>query len=224
MGPSCVTCSSGGRPSAAIVSGAMLTVTPRAIEKVREFRARVEDPESQAMWIRITGVHRGEFTYDLALRPLEAAGPGDEVAHADGLPVVIPGSDAENLRGATVDWSDDLMRGGLTVANPNRPQVVTAAAGNGELSGDVATRVAQVIDRRINPAIAQHGGRAMLERVENGVAYVRLGGGCQGCGMATVTLDQGIESAILESVPEIRQVVDVTDHAAGENPYYEPAR
>jgi Fe/S biogenesis protein NfuA len=141
----------------------------------------------------------------------------------DGLPVVIPGADADNLRGAAIDWSDDLMQGGLTVDNPNRPQVVSAAPGNGELTGDVSERVDQVIQRRINPAIAQHGGRAMLDRVEDGVAYVRLGGGCQGCGMATITLDQGIESAILESVPEIRQVVDVTDHAAGENPYYQPA-
>jgi Fe/S biogenesis protein NfuA len=201
----------------------IVTVTPHAVEKVQEFRAKVEDPESQAMWIRITGVHRGEFTYDLALRPLDAAGPSDEVEHAGGLAVVIPGSDADNLRGATIDWSDDLMEGGLTVTNPNRPTVVTAAAGNGELSGDVETRVAQVIDRRINPAIAQHGGMALLDRVEGEIAYVRLGGGCQGCGMATVTLDQGIESAILESVPEIRQVVDVTDHTAGENPYYQPA-
>jgi Fe/S biogenesis protein NfuA len=64
----------------------------------------------------------------------------------------------------------------------------------------------------------------MLDRVDGEIAYVRLGGGCQGCGMATVTLDQGIESAILESVPEIRQVVDVTDHAAGENPFYQPAK
>jgi Fe/S biogenesis protein NfuA len=201
----------------------IVSVTPHAVEKVREFRAGVEDPEAQAMWVRITGVHRGEFTYDLALRPLDAAGPGDEVQDAGGLPVVIAGADVENLRGATIDWSDDLMQGGLTVANPNRPQVVTAAPGNGELSGDVETRVAQVIDRRINPAIAQHGGMAILDRVERDVAYVRLGGGCQGCGMATVTLDQGIESAILESVPEIRQVVDVTDHAAGSNPYYQPA-
>ena len=201
----------------------IVTVTPNAVAKVQEFRQKVDDPEAQAMWVRITGVHRGEFTYDLALRPLDAAGPEDEVQHAGGLPVVVAGADAENLRGATIDWSDDLMAGGLTVSNPNRPQVVTAAAGNGELEGDVETRVAQVIDRRINPAIAQHGGRAMLDRVEGQIAYVRLGGGCQGCGMATVTLDQGIESAILESVPEIRQVVDVTDHTAGENPYYQPA-
>ena len=201
----------------------IVSITPHAVEKVREFRAGVENADAQAMWVRITGVHRGEFTYDLALRPVDAAAPDDEVEYVDGLPGVIAGADAENLRGATIDWSDDLMRGGLTVSNPNRPQVVTAANGNGELSGDVETRVTQVIDRRINPAIAQHGGRAMLDHVAGDVAYVRLGGGCQGCGMATVTLDQGIESAILESVPEMRQVVDVTDHASGENPYYQPA-
>lgn len=201
----------------------IVTVTPHAVEKVKEFRAKVDDPDSQAMWVSVTGVHRGEFTYDLALRPATSAGPADEVGEVDGLPIVIAGEDAESLRGATIDWSDDLMRGGLTVTNPNRPQVVQPAGGNGELSGDVEERVSQVIQRRINPAIAQHGGRAMLDRVEQGIAYVRLGGGCQGCGMATVTLDQGIESAILESVPEIRQVVDVTDHTAGENPYYQPA-
>jgi Fe/S biogenesis protein NfuA len=200
----------------------IVTITPHAVEKVREFRAGVDDPDSQAMWVRVTGVHRGEFTYDLALKPLASAEPGDEVQHVDGLPVVIAGEDADSLRGATIDWSDDLMRGGLTVTNPNRPQIIEPAGGNGELSGDVEERVSQVIQRRINPAIAQHGGRAMLDRVEDGIAFVRLGGGCQGCGMATVTLDQGIESAILESVPEIRQVVDVTDHAAGENPYYQP--
>ncbi len=201
----------------------IVTVTPHAVEKVREFRSRVDDADAQAMWIRVTGVHRGEFTYDLSLRPLDAAETGDEVERVNGLPVVIPGPDVEALHGATIDWSDDLMQGGLTVSNPNRPEVVTAEGEAGELTGDVAERVAQVIDRRINPAIAQHGGMARLDRVEDGIAYVRLGGGCQGCGMATVTLDQGIESAILQAVPEVRQVVDVTDHAAGENPYYQPA-
>src|SRR5947207_786550 len=98
-----------------------------------------------------------------------------------------------------------------------------AAPSPGELSGDVEQRVAQVITQHINPAIAAHGGAAELVAVEDGTAYVRLGGGCQGCGMATVTLDQGIESAITEAVPEIRSVVDVTDHASGTNPYYAPA-
>ena len=82
----------------------------------------------------------------------------------------------------------------------------------------------QVLEEQINPAIAAHGGRAELVAVEDGVAYLRLGGGCQGCGMAAVTLSQGIEVAILDAVPEMTQVVDVTDHASGTNPYFESAK
>jgi Fe/S biogenesis protein NfuA len=93
-----------------------------------------------------------------------------------------------------------------------------------DLSGDVAQRVLQVLEQQVNPAIAMHGGSAELVAVEDSTAYVRLGGGCVGCGMATVTLSQGIEVAITEAVPEIERVVDVTDHASGTNPYYEPAK
>jgi Fe/S biogenesis protein NfuA len=82
--------------------------------------------------------------------------------------------------------------------------------------------VHQVLEQQINPAIAAHGGVVHLVAVEEGVAFVRMGGGCAGCGMATVTLDQGIEQAIRQAVPEITGIVDVTDHAAGENPYYAP--
>jgi Fe/S biogenesis protein NfuA len=197
-----------------------IQLTDRAIEKVREFRAGVDDPDSQAMWVEVTGVHRGEFTYDLSLKPLAAAAADDSVERLDGLPVVVRASDVEAVRGATIDWSDDLMRGGLVVHNPNKPSPVVEAPSSDGLEGDVAQRVAQVLERHINPAIAMHGGMAQLVGVEGDVAYVRLGGGCQGCGMAGVTLDQGIESAIVAAVPEVARVVDVTDHEAGENPYY----
>jgi Fe/S biogenesis protein NfuA len=83
--------------------------------------------------------------------------------------------------------------------------------------------VQQLLDQRINPAIAAHGGMAQLVAVEDGTAYVRLAGGCQGCGMATVTVSQGIEAAITGALPEIIRVVDVTDHASGTNPYFEAA-
>jgi len=201
----------------------LIELTDHAIEKVQGFRSQVEDADSQAMWVEITGVQRGEFTYDLSLKPVAMAAPEDTVEHVDGLPVVVPASDAEAMRGARIDWSDDLMRGGLVVSNPNSPSPVVEPPALDDLDGDVAERVAQVIERHINPAIAMHGGIARLAGVEGDTAYVRLGGGCQGCGMATVTLDQGIESAILAAVPEVQRVVDVTDHAAGESPYYEPA-
>jgi Fe/S biogenesis protein NfuA len=81
-----------------------------------------------------------------------------------------------------------------------------------------------VIEQQINPAIAMHGGSAELVAVEEGTAYVRLGGGCVGCGMAAVTLSQGITVAIKDAVPEIVNVIDTTDHASGTNPYYEAAK
>ena len=93
-----------------------------------------------------------------------------------------------------------------------------------QLSGEVAEQVAQILEQQINPAIAAHGGHAELVSVEDGAAYLRLSGGCQGCGMASVTLTQGIEVAIREAVPEVTQVIDVTDHASGTNPYFEAAK
>ena len=91
------------------------------------------------------------------------------------------------------------------------------------LAGRILTPV-QVLEEQINPAIASHGGYAKLVAVESSIAYLRLGGGCQGCGMAAVTLSQGVEAEILDAVPEISEVVDVTDHASGTNPYYEAAK
>jgi Fe/S biogenesis protein NfuA len=88
----------------------------------------------------------------------------------------------------------------------------------------VARRVVQVLAQQVNPSIAAHGGRAVLVAVEEGTAYLRLSGGCQGCAMATVTLSQGIETAIRQAAPEITSVVDVTDHQSGTNPYYEAAK
>ena len=93
-----------------------------------------------------------------------------------------------------------------------------------DLSGEVAQRVLQVLEEQVNPAIAAHGGRADLVAVEKEIAYLRLGGGCQGCGMADVTLKQGIEAMIKEAVPSIQAVLDATDHASGTNPYYRPSK
>jgi Fe/S biogenesis protein NfuA len=204
----------------------LLAITDKAQQKVLGFREGVADSERQAMWVEVTGVQNGEWTYNISLKPLDGAGPDDSLQYADDLGIVVPAVDIEKLRGATVDWSDDLMSGGLLVVNPNKPDPASPAIGGpvADLSGPVPQRVLQVIEEQVNPAIAAHGGSAELVAVEGDVAYVRLGGGCVGCGMATVTLGQGIEVAILEAVPEVRQVVDVTDHASGTNPYYEAAK
>src|SRR3954467_3743711 len=205
----------------------VLAITDKAQQKVLGFREGVADSQRQAMWVEVTGMQNGEWTYNIALKPLDGARPEDSLQYSGGLGIVVPAEDVDKLQGATVDWSDDLMSGGLLVVNPNKPDPASPAIGGrpvADLSGPVPQRVMQVIEEQINPAIAAHGGSAELVAVEKDTAYVRLGGGCVGCGMASVTLGQGIEVAIIEAVPEVRQVVDVTDHASGTNPYYEAAK
>ena len=207
-----------------------LDITEEARQKVLGFRSAAPDPERQAMWIEVSGAAGGEYTYDIALKPLEAAGPYDAIVHHGELAIVIPETSFEQVRGALVEWFDDPFggSGGLRLQNPNKPPAsLSPAVGTrapADLSGDVPQRVMQILERQINPSIAAHGGRADLVAVEDGAAYLRLSGGCQGCGMASVTLSQGIEVAITQAVPEVTRVVDVTDHAAGRNPYFEAAK
>jgi Fe/S biogenesis protein NfuA len=209
----------------------VLNVTEIARHKVLRVRANESEPEGLALWLEIAGVANGKYKYDMYFQPADYAGPSDIVQRHDDLSVVIPAFSVDKVRGATLDVQGDPVEGGLVLDNPNSPSPavgIAGAAGGGhppaDLSGDVAQRLLQVLDAQINPSIASHGGRAELVAVEEGTAYLRLSGGCQGCGMASVTLTQGIEVVIKESIPEIVNVVDVTDHASGTNPYFESAK
>ena len=203
----------------------MLAITDAAYDKVMGFLLQEAEPERQAMWLEVTGTSANQWTCSLALKPLDAAAPYDAVVRHRDLAIVVPECDFDKVRGATIDWLDDPFGGGgLRVDNPNTPSPAIGAPPPADLSGDVPQRVIQVLDQQVNPTIAAHGGRAELVAVEQGTAYLRLGGGCQGCAMATVTLSQGIEAAIIQAVPEITSVVDVTDHQSGTNPYFEAAK
>jgi Fe/S biogenesis protein NfuA len=210
-----------GEPAAT----AVLTVTPAARTVVFDARAQEADPDRLALWVEVTGARDGAYTYDIYFQSVADAGPGDPVSEEEGLAVVVPESSAARLVGARLDWSED-GEGGLVIVNPNSPPRPEAFAPHAEvdLTSELAQRVLGVLDDQVNPSIAMHGGHADLVAVEEGVVYVRLSGGCQGCGLASVTLSQGIEVALRDSVPEIVSVVDVTDHASGANPFYEPAK
>ena len=199
----------------------LVTVTDAAREKILEVRAGEPDPDALALWLEVSGAEGATYTYDMYFQRLDEAGSDDGVDRHDDLSIVIPQASLDKTRGSTLD----LSGAGMVLQNPNSPSpAVGAARPPADLSGDAAQRVIQVLDEQINPAIAAHGGRAELVAIEDGVAYLRLGGGCQGCGLATVTLSQGIEVAILDAAPEVTQVVDVTDHASGTNPYFESSK
>lgn len=195
----------------------LLTLSDEALTMVREVRSDEDDPESLGLFLEVTGINGSDYAYDMYFSGMDEVEPDDHVQRYDDLPVVVPASSARKLEGARLDIED----GGLVLVNPNRPEFdATDPESTGDLSGPVAQAVLELLQEHINPAIASHGGFVSLVAIEDDIAVVRMGGGCQGCGMAAATLSQGVEAAIKENVPEISRVVDVTDHSAGSNPYY----
>jgi Fe/S biogenesis protein NfuA len=198
----------------------VLIVTDPARDKILELRAQEDDPETLGLRIEVTGVHGVEYTYDLSFDPVAEADvdAGDWVEAQGDLTVVVPVDSIDALRGATLDLPSTGGAAGLVLRNPNRPDPLSGA--HIELSGTTAEKVTQLLDQQINPALASHGGYAALEKVEDEVVYVTMGGGCQGCAVSAMTLREGIARSIQEAIPEVKEVVDVTDHALGENPFY----
>ena len=209
--------------------GPVLRLTEVALAKVLDLLSSEVGGNALALWAEVNGSQGDTYTYDLYFQDAAEAGPADWIDERDGVTVVVPQSSVDKMLGSVLDLSRGVDQGGMAIQNPNRPEPPLRAspAMTGpppDLTGDVAQRVLQVLEAQVNPAIAAHGGRADLVAVEEETAYLRLSGGCAGCGMAAVTLSQGIEVAIRDAVPEITQIVDVTDHASGTNPYFEAAK
>ncbi|HAX82575.1 MAG TPA: iron-sulfur cluster assembly accessory protein [Actinobacteria bacterium] len=199
----------------AVTTRTVLSLTPEAVTAVRDIRSQEPDAAELALAIGITGVDHMRFVYELTFIPLVDAAPDDVVQVFGDLPVVVRAGSVSRLEGSTIT----ITEAGLTIDNPNgaSPKI---PSGGAPLEGPLAQRLQTLLDEQINPAIAGHGGYARLVSVEGDTAFLQLGGGCQGCGMAAVTLRQGIEVAIMESIPEIQHVIDVTDHESGQNPYF----
>ena len=105
------------------------------------------------------------------------------------------------------------------------PPGAGGAGGAGAVNDDqLYEQVARVFEEQVNPMVARHGGRVELIDVQEGVVMLRMGGGCQGCGMADVTLRQGIEGMLAQLVPAVRGIVDITDHTTGANPYFQASK
>jgi len=173
--------------------------------------------ESEPLAVRIEVLDSSPLAprYDLSLIEDSEKEADDEVFDQGAFEVVVPRSSVSLLQGATVDWVESMQGSGFKVENPNIVPI-----GEGIADGPVADRVRHVIEMQVNPAIASHGGSVSLVEVRDDVVYLEMAGGCQGCGMAAVTLAQGVRRIIMESVPEVRDIVDVTNHEAGANPYY----
>jgi Fe/S biogenesis protein NfuA len=195
----------------------VLSIAPDALDMIRQLRDQEPGDGEFVLSIEVTGFRGPQFTYELAFMALADKKDGwAEERHGD-LAVIFPEVDREKLDGSGLELTEQ----GLSMNNPNSPAPPPISAPAGDLSGPLVDQVKQVLEEQVNPAIAAHGGGAELVSVDGTIAYLRLYGGCQGCGLAQVTLKQGIERILLESIPALTQVVDVTDHASGEDPYYQ---
>jgi Fe/S biogenesis protein NfuA len=197
----------------------ILSVTDAALEKVLEIRSGEDDAENTGLRVMVIGTRGVEFDYDLSLEAVDEAAEDSAVYKVGDLTVMIPADSVEDMRGSTLDIPSNPMQGGLVIRNPNRPPVL--APEDVELTGTIAEKVQQLLDLSINPALAAHGGFASLVKVEDEtVVHVLMGGGCQGCSMSAMTLTEGIKTSIMDMIPEVTEVIDATDHSAGENPFY----
>ncbi len=205
-------CRDGRPPSGvpcAVMIDPLLTISSDARSKIDGVRTFNEFPEA-VLRVRVVAKEGRNFRYEIALEDPRERAESDLAVEADGLTVVVDAASAADLAGATIELDPTVTGGGLKIENPNEGW-----------QDPVARAVQDVLDRQINPGVGTHGGMVTLVDVKAGTAFMRFGGGCQGCAAVDVTLKQGVETAIKNAVPAIQAIVDVTDHQAGANPYYQ---
>lgn len=189
-----------------------LTMTPAAGAKIARAAASAGHPDA-CLRIAVAGRHGARFSYDMGLVEPSDAPALDVVVETAGGRVFVDPASVDALRGAVVALDESSFGGAIRIENPNEGW-----------ADPVAARVQEILDRQVNPGIASHGGYVDLLDVRDGTAYIEMGGGCQGCAQVDVTLRHGVEVAVRAAVPEIVAIVDTTDHAAGTNPYFQPAK
>ena len=193
----------------------MIHFTDTARRRVLAF---MEEEGEEDLAVRIDLRRSSPFApeYDLALIGPEEVSEEDRAFDQDGFSLYAAPDAAEFLEGSEIDWVESLQGAGFRIDNPN-----VKPLGSEPPSGALAERVQRVLEEQINPGVASHGGHVSLVDIRENVVFLQMSGGCQGCGMASVTLTQGIKEALQRAVPEVAGVEDVTDHEAGRNPYYD---
>jgi len=191
----------------------MITLTPAA----RDYFAKLLDQQPDGTNLRLKTINPGSPAADVELT---FCAPGqhqddDQPMDCQHFVLFVDQASAASLEGAMIDFESNSMGGELSIRAPGL---------KGHRPPDDAPfrqRVEWVLEARINPMVASHGGSVgLVDTTDEGDVVLQFGGGCHGCGMVDVTLKQGIETTMKQEVPEVRRVLDATDHASGENPYY----
>ena len=195
----------------------MLTFTDKAREMVLSFMDQSGE-DLRALRIQTSEGSPMAPSFELTLVGGSDRGEEDlEVDEGDFVVVVDPDS-ALKLEGATVDFVDRVNGSGFEIIPATAS--IAAASSSRVAKGGLAEKVQLVLDEQVNPSIAGHGGQINLVDVKGTEVFMEMTGGCQGCAMSRMTLRQGVERTIQQHVPEVTMIHDVTDHAAGETPYF----
>jgi Fe/S biogenesis protein NfuA len=198
----------------------MLTITPTALEKMLT-ALNSQGQKSYGLRLTVKPMGSAPPQYGLSLVDKETPGLNDLVINTDGVKIYLDRLSKPYIDGATIDYTTSPNGDGFLIKSGDQPQRPQELPGEPPTGPD-AEAIQKLLDDEINPGLASHGGHATLMTVKDNVVYIRMSGGCQGCGSATLTLKQGITSLIKRELPHITDVLDVTDHASGMNPYYQP--
>lgn len=181
------------------------------------FRRLIEQQDESGLGLRIAVNDPGTpgAGCDLQFCPQGQSRPDDVVVEYEGFNLYVASGSESWLEEAQIDFEEDSTGGQLTIRAPGIKGAEPPA------DADLTERIGWLLDTEINPALASHGGRvALVEITAKMEVVLEFGGGCHGCGMADVTLKQGIEQTLTQKIPEITGVIDATDHQTGQNPYY----
>ena len=192
-----------------------MKVTDKALQKILKI---LDDQDVSVKGLRITAesISPLKVDYRIQLVDDDSVHDDDEInsfSYEDKRLDVYVDADSQHLvKDVEVDFIDTFAGEGFKI---NAPSHIPD-----HMDKDVVTAIDSLLKEKINPSIASHGGRVSLVDVKDNIMFVQMEGGCQGCAASAVTLRQGIEATVKNTIPQIEEIIDITDHASGKNPYY----
>ncbi|MDP6320552.1 MAG: NifU family protein [SAR324 cluster bacterium] len=187
------------------VDASYLTITDSAREQINNELQSAEELKGVQVLVEPTSPLKANYRIELVKSPLESSIQFE----VDGVKVFSEHKNASFLEGTIIEINEE---GELEARNPQ--------LSISKLSGSLEDQIQLTLDEQVNPMLAAHGGNVILEGIKDSAAYLRFGGGCQGCSMIDTTVKQGVEVMLKETIPELVGVFDITDHSEGESPFF----
>ena len=187
------------------VDASYLTITDSARKQINNELQSAEELKGVQVLVEPTSPLKANYRIELVKSPLESSIQFE----VDGVKVFSEHKNASFLEGTIIEINEE---GKLEARNPQ--------LSISKLSGSLEDQIQLTLDEQVNPMLAAHGGNVILEGIKDSAAYLRFGGGCQGCSMIDTTVKQGVEVMLKETIPELVGVFDITDHSEGESPFF----